>query len=418
MVRIVVLVLAATVLVAAAAVTAGRYLSVDDVRLPDVRGLSYVDASERLRTSGLRVLTYPEIDASAAADTVVSQTPPSGSVVRAGRTVSLGVNAVAEVRQAPTLVGLSERDAIARAETVGLRVERVAYVTSERPSGMVVRQEPEAGSVLGPASFVALDVSRGDASEPLELPDVRGMTLEDAKQALWALGVRRVDAVAAHLSFDRPHTVTDQRPPAASEVLPSTPVTLVYALEGTRVVRVPDVAGEPLWRAQLALRAAQLALGPVHFIDDVTRPAGVVEVRPGGYTVVGSPVALVVNGPVADVDRPGFTFGDTDPAPLADEDDAPIVVEPDVPAPGTIALQADGSRLIPFRFDPSQVGVAALTREAYRLTLVVSDDAGERTVLDRDLEAGESVVTSVQVVGDEPLLQTFINGSFFQAWRP
>lgn len=419
MVRIVVLVLAAAALVAAAAVTAGRYLSVDDVRLPDLRGLSYVDASERLRASGLRVLTYPEIDAAAAADTVVSQTPPSGSVVRAGRTVSLGVNAVVEVRQAPTLVGLSERDAIARAEIVGLRVERVAYVSSERPSGVVVRQEPEAGSVLGPASFVALDVSRGDASEPLELPDVRGMTLEDATETLRALGVRRVDAVAADVSFDRPHTVTDQRPAAASVVLPSTPVTLVYALEGTRVVRVPDVDGAPLWQAQLALRAAQLALGPVRFIDDATRPSGVVEARPGGYTVVGSPVALVVNGPVADVDRPGFVSGDTDPAALVDGgDDDPIVVEPDVPAPGTTALQADGSRLIPFRFDPTQVGVAALTREAYRLTLVVSDDAGERTVLDRELEAGESVVTSVQVVGDEPLLQTFINGSFFQAWRP
>ncbi len=418
MVRIVVLVLAAAALVAAASVTTGRYLSVDDVRLADVRGLSYVDASERLRSSGLRVLTYPEVDAAAAPDTVVSQTPPSGSVVRVGRTVSLGVNAVAEVRQAPTLVGLSERDAIARAETVGLHVERVAYVVSERPSGMVVRQEPEAGSVLGPASSVHLDVSRGDASQPLELPDVRGMTLEDAKAALHALGVRRVDAVAADLSFDRPHTVTDQRPAAGTEVLPSTPVTLVYALEGTRVVRVPEVDGAPLWQAQLALRAAQLALGPVHFIDDATRPAGVVEVRPAGYTVVGSPVALVVNGPVADVDRPGSTFGETDPLPLVDDDDIPTVVEPDVPAPGTIALQADGSRLIPFRFDPAQVGVAALTREAYRLTLVVSDDAGERTVLDRDLEAGESVVTSVQVVGDEPLLQTFINGSFFQAWRP
>ena len=418
MVRIVVLVLVAAALVAAASVTTGRYLSVDDVRLPDVRGLSYVEASERLRSSGLRVLTYPEVDAAAAPDTVVSQTPPSGSVVRVGRTVSLGVNAVAEVRQAPTLVGLSERDAIARAETVGLHVERVAYVVSERPSGMVVRQEPEAGSVLGPAATVHLDVSRGDASQPLELPDVRGMTLEDAKEALLALGVRRVDAVAADLSFDRPHTVTDQRPAAGTEVLPSTPVTLVYALEGTRVVRVPEVEGAPLWQAQLALRAAQLALGPVRFIDDTTRPAGVVEVRPAGYTVVGSPVALVVNGPVADVDRPGFTFEDTDPPPFADAADTPTVIEPEVPAPGTIALQADGSRLIPFRFDPAQVGVAALTREAYRLTLVVSDDAGERTVLDRDLEAGESVVTSVQVVGDEPLLQTFINGSFFQAWRP
>ena len=421
MVRILVLALAGAALVAAAIVTAGRYLSVSDVRLPDVRGLSYRVASEQLRERGLRVLTYPELDAVAAPDTVVSQTPPSGSVVRLGRTVSLGVNALVEVQTMPTLVGLPERDAIERAEHVGLVVERVVYVASERPVGMVVQQWPEPGGGLAADAGVTLDVSRGQVDVAVELPDVRGMTLEEAKAALQGLGVRRVDAIAAGLSFDRPNTVTDQRPAAGSEVLASTPVTLVYALEGTRVVRVPEVEGAPLWQAQLALRAAQLALGPVHLVDDPSRPAGVLEARPSGYTVVGSPVALVVNGPVRITGEPGGELEDLGFPTLGGGDvsrDPTAPAEPEVPAPGTTALQADGSRLIPFRFDPATVGVASLTREAYRLTLVVHDDDGERTVLDRDLEAGESVVTSVRVVGDEPMLQTFINGSFFQAWRP
>lgn len=419
--RVLVLVLVGAALATAAIVTAGRYLSVSDVRLPDVRGLGYRVASEQLRERGLRVLTYPELDAAAPADTVVSQTPPSGSVVRLGRTVSLGVNALAEVQTMPTLVGLPERDAIERAEHVGLVVERVVYVRSERPAGMVVQQWPEPGGGLAGDAGVTLDVSRGQGERSVELPDVRGLTLEEAKAALQGLGVRRVDAVAAGLSFDRPNTVTEQRPPAGTEVLSSTPVTLVYALEGTRVVRVPDVAGAPLWQAQVALRAAQLALGPVRVVDDPARPAGVLEVRPSGYTVVGSPVALVVNGPVRATSEPRHELEDLGFPTLGGVDvggDPTAPAEPDVPAPGTTALQADGSRLIPFRFDPATVGVASLTREAYRLTLVVNDDDGERTVLDRDLEAGESVVTSVRVVGDEPMLQTFINGSFFQAWRP
>ncbi len=418
MARVLVLVLVAGGLLAVAMVTTGRYLSVTDVRLPDVRGMTYASASASLRDAGLRVLTYPEIDTSAAPDTVVSQTPPSGSLVRLGRTVSLGVNAAAEARQMPTLEGLPERDAIDRADHLGLSVERVVYVTSERPSGLVVAQRPEAGASLGSSASVTVEVSRGPVGGPFELPDVRGMTLEEARSLLQERGVRRVDAVAAELSFDRPHTVTDQRPPAGTEVLSSTPVTLVYALEGTRVIRVPDVDGAPLWQAQLELRAAQLALGPVHLIDDPTRPAGVVEVRPSGYTVVGSAVALVVNGPVdvspeADLGLdPGDLSAVTPGASDVDED------EPEVPEPGTTALQPDGSRVIPFRFDPGQFGLAALTREPYRLTLVVSDDGGERTVLDREFEPGESVVTSIRVLGDEPLLQTFINGSFFQAWRP
>lgn len=421
-IRIVVLALMSLGLVAAALVTGAGYLSVDDVRLPDVRGMSYTQASQRLRDSGLRVLTYPEVDASVPPDTVVSQTPPSGSVVRTGRTVSLGVSAGAETRQVPTLVGLPERDAVARATSVGIDVERVVYVASERPTGQVVQQRPEGGQVLPAGATVTIEVSRGPGSAPFELPDVRGLSLDEARARLGDLGLRSIGTVAASLSFDRPNTVTEQRPVAGTEVVASTPVTLVYALEGTQVVRVPDVVGVPLWQAQLSIRAARLALGPVRFVEDPTRPAGVVDVRPSGFTLVGSPVALVVNGPVADdltlpldPQRPGVDDAGAD-ADAADSDG--VGDEPFVPDPGTTALQDDGSRLIPFRFDPSQVGVASLTREPYRLTLVVSDDAGERTVFDRELAAGEGVVTSVRVEGDEPLLQTFINGSFFQAWRP
>jgi hypothetical protein len=306
-------------------------------------------------------------------------------------------------------------------------VEWVAYVGSDRPVGTVVAQQPEAGAALGLGEGVRLTVSRGPGDAPVVLPDLIGRTIDEAVAELEVLGIRHVEQVAAALSFDRPRSVTDQRPAGGSSVLPSTPVTLVYALEGTRIVQVPVLEGLPLWRAQLTLRAAQLDLGAVQRIDDASLPEGVVEARPAGYTVVGSPISLVVNGrSVADDrpfdlpfdDRPPGIGGDVAPTPgdVADGDEE--LPADDVPAPGTTVAQADGSRLIPFRFDPASVGVASLTREPYRLTLVVADAEGERTVLDRDLAAGEAVSLSVRVVGDEPLVQTFINGSFFQAWRP
>ena len=444
-IRVVVLTLIALVLAISGLLVASRYLSVDDVVLPDVRGLGLERATSTLRELGFQPLTFPELDATAAPDAVVSQTPAASTTVRRGRTVRLGVNALAEARQVPTVVGLRETDAVARASSVNVPVSRVTYVASDRPAGTVVRQEPEPGAALASAQGLHLVVSRGLADAPAELPDLRGMALEDARRALQAIGIRQIDEVPSAISFDRPFAVTDQRPAPGTSVVTSTPITLVYALEGTRVVRVPDVVGEPMWRAQLQLRAAQLSIGPVQEVDDPTRPVGIVEVRPSGYTMIGSPVALVVNGPMGDVDRTPFAFDDLpadragtpvaprlggpgtsavlDPDVLrqpdaddVDEDDVAAV--DDVPAPGTTVLQPDGSRIIPFRFDPAQVGVASLTREAYRLKLVVSDEQGERTVLDRSLAAGEGVTISVQVFGDEPLLQTFVNDSFFQAWRP
>jgi beta-lactam-binding protein with PASTA domain len=340
--------------------------------------------------------------------------------------VALGVNALAEVRVVPNLVGLREPEAIARARAVGIVVESVQYVNADQPNGLVVRQEPPAGGALAPRQTLTVAVSRGGVAAPFALPDLRGLTVDDAEAELTRLGIRQVDRLPAALSFDRPFTVTDQRPAAGSEVLPATPVTLVYALEGTRVVRVPAVVGMPMWRAQLSLRAAQLEIGPVRRVEDPSLPLGIVEVRPSGYTVAGSAIALTVNGAPGPGDADA-TFG------LAPDVDAPIEgiaegppvpeLEPPidaaaVPEPGTSRLEDDGSRIIPFRFEPASVGVASLMREPYRLRLVVADAEGERTVFDRELAAGESLAVPVRVVGDEPLLQTFLNDSFFQAWRP
>jgi hypothetical protein len=121
---------------------------------------------------------------------------------------------------------------------------------------------------------------------------------------------------------------------------------------------------------------------------------------------------------VIDVDLVGDTpGGPAPPGPVVPPVD-PVGEEARVPDPGTSRVQDDGSRVIPFRFEPASVGVASLMREPYRLRLVVADDEGERTVFDRELAAGEALAVPVRVVGDEPLLQTFLNGSFFQAWRP
>jgi eukaryotic-like serine/threonine-protein kinase len=421
--RVAVLLVLLVVLAAVTAWVGSRYLVSEEVRLPLVEGLTYDQASGRLRALGLETQAYPEIDARARPNEVLSQSPAAGQSVRPGRRVALGVNALAEVRVAPNLVGLRETDAVARARAVGVVVERVQYVPADQPTGTVVRQEPPAGSALGPSQTLLVAVSRGSAVAPIPLPDLRGQSLEAAEAELTRLGIRQIDKVPAALSFDRPLTVTDQRPAPGSEVLPATPITLVYALEGTRVVRVPDLVGMPMWRAQLALRGAQLEVGPVRRIDDPSLPTGVVEVRPAGYTVAGSAIALTVNGAA----QPGDPDAVSDADLIADgpasfgpvvPPEVPTIEDVRVPDPGTSQIQDDGSRVIPFRFEPATVGVASLMREPYRLRLVVADDEGERTVFDRQLAAGEALAVPVRVVGDEPLLQTFLNGSFFQAWRP
>src|SRR5690606_41297635 len=97
-----------------------------------------------------------------------------------------------------------------------------------------------------------------------------------------------------------PSTVASTRPRAAVTTIPppgesvdtSTPVIGQYSLTAANVVEVPDVIGYPQWRAQLSLRAAQLQVGQVTYVQDPERPEGVVEVQPTGYTLPGTPVLL------------------------------------------------------------------------------------------------------------------------------
>ena len=401
-IRLILSLLVVAGLIVATGWTLRSYFQVEEVRLPDLVGMEVSEATRVLRQASLQPSTFAENVPGARANAVTTQAPPPGAVVRRGRTVSLGVNTPPESARVPVLVGLSQQEALQRLRDLNLTVGEVAFAFSDRTPGLVISQDPAAGANLGSRPNVGLVVSRGPAREDLAVPELQGVDLGEAVRRLDDLGFTRVETLAATVSFERPRTVTEQHPPAGEIVPASTPVTLLYALPGNRIVKVPDMVGMSVSRAQLALRAANLELGAIQTIDDPARPGGVVEVAPSTYTLSGSPIRLVVNGTSNFVDRlfePRSTPSRDEPRPAE---------EPEVP----------NVRAIPFTFDPAAMGVRSLTDQGYHLRLVVEDDQGERTILDRNVEAGETIATTVTVYGQDALLQTYVNGVPFQAWRP
>lgn len=396
--------------------------------VPAVVGLDARAADAALRAAGLTPRVYLEQSLQARPDQVLSQSPEPGALVRPGRLVAIGVNSAPARVRVPDLLGFRERDALQRAQDTGVSVQQIVYVHADRPVGLVVHQEPPAGSELTPNQSVTLSVSRGEIDVPFALPDLRGLLLEDAEAMLASLGVRQVERVAAAVSLEVSGVVIDQRPAAGVEVVAGTPVALVYPVEGTAIVRVPDVRGVPLWQAQLALQDASLALGSVRRVDDPNLPSGVIDVRPSDYTLVGSYISIVYNAAEDELDglnvdvlwpssvarQPGVALQPESLVVAGDDEAARL---PLVPAPGTSRVADDGSRIIPFRFDPASVGISSLMREAYVLRVLLNDVEGERVVFEQRLEAGENVEIPVRIVGDA-LIQTYINGLFFQAWSP
>ena len=418
------LTVAGALLVGALVVTALNlrgYFDVPEVRLPEVVGMRHDEAAQVLRRMGLEPVTFIEQVAGAAPDTVTSQSPAPGATVRRGRTVHLGVNAVGAAARVPDLTGMLEADARRRVSELNLPLGTTVYEASDRPVGTVIGQAPEGGAQLASGEELSLVVSRGRDLPRVVVPDLKGLPADEAVKRLEELGFHRIERVATSVSFTGAGDVVSTWPPAGAEVVTSTPVTVNYALTSRNVVEVPDVVGLPQWRAQLALRAAQLLVGQVTYVDDPARPEGVVEVQPTGYTLPGTPVLLTVNGRPADSPLlPDLGLpGQRDDVLGGPGGQRPGAGGGEGPAGGGPSVQAgDGSRSIPFTFDPTFMGVRRLLEQPYRLELVVSDDRGTRSVFDRQMQPGEVATTTVTVYGGDALLQTYIDGVFFQAWRP
>lgn len=196
-----------------------------------------------------------------------------------------------------------------------------------------------------------------------------------------------------------------------------------YSLSTANVVAVPEVVGLPQWQAQIMLRAAQLELGQVTYITDPDRPAGVVEARPTGFTLPGTPVLLTVNGSAPPSLFPDDPVGgrlDDIFGPGRQTPTDPRVTPGGTPSGpgGTTSEPGDGSRQVSFTFDPTNMGIRRLLEESYQLKVVVADDRGERVVVDQRMDPGQTISTTIPVYGQEAMLQTYLDDVFFQAWRP
>ena len=423
----------------------GRYFTVQEVSLPNLVGLSEAEAVDLLTELELRPVPFSESVPNAATGVVTSQSPLAGTIVREGRSISLGVNEPKASVSVPRLVGVTRDDSASQLEGLGLAVGEVRYSFNDAAEGLVLEQTPLPGTTLSPGESVDIVVSRGPDIPTITMPNVRGLTIDEAKRRLAGLGFTNIDTTATSISFDRPLSVTDQIPSSGEAVPPNARILLHYALSTSTVVQVPYLNGMSLGRAQNLLRASGLSLGSVSYITDPNQPGGVVSYEPASYTLSRAPVSLTLNSSGTPMDPPmgfsnqmgnldfSFPGGANGPSIIPGPPGTQSPISGQLPGPGqpvtlpseaqannpeiTTPVIVDGQRNVPFDFDPNKLGMANLINQAYTLKLKVVDERGERTVFEDVVSAGVPVHLDVTVYGDATL-QTYVNDSLFLAWNP
>ncbi|MGW0914194.1 Stk1 family PASTA domain-containing Ser/Thr kinase [Streptomyces sp. NPDC002784] len=224
-------------------------------RVPALLTQTEAKAKDRLGDAGLEVGSVER----AFSDTVergrvISTDPGVGSRIRHNDAVNLVVSKGPQVVEVPDLEGYRLDKAEELLKSAGLEPGMVTREFSESVArGSVISTSPEAGTERRSGSAVALVLSKG---RPVDVPDVTGESLEDARAELTEAGlkVRIATEEVTSSEYDKGE-VAEQTPQADTQAVAGDTVTLTLS-KGPEMIEVPDVVGDSVDDATAALEAA------------------------------------------------------------------------------------------------------------------------------------------------------------------
>ena len=164
-------------------------------KVPAVIGLDVAAAEKNLIALGFDVELQDSIYVDTLArNAVLRQTPEADEVVKKGRTVYLTVNRViAPQVDMPNLVGFSIKSAETYLKVLGLRLGSIQMVPDQNKNVVIdqlVNGQPIApGSKIPSGTLIHFLVGDGGASGGMFMPDLVGLTYEQAKAQLISLGL-------------------------------------------------------------------------------------------------------------------------------------------------------------------------------------------------------------------------------------
>lgn len=161
----------------------------------------------------------------------------------------------------PDVTGQTLAVAKQKLEDLHLRVDIAETYDSTVPAGQVVSQDPQGGSTVKEDRLVTLYISKG--SEEVTVPDLRGMTQDEAQTQLEKLGLA-LGQVTEEFSSQKAGQIISQDPRAGKKIEKGQTVDLVLSKgPERRQSRVPNTIGMTEERAAQTLSQAGFHEGSV-----------------------------------------------------------------------------------------------------------------------------------------------------------
>lgn len=197
----------------------------------------------------------------------------------------------------PSVVGMTEEEAIAEIEKQKLEAKVVDRVFDKAPAGQVISQDPEGGQkVKVNRPPIELVVSKGPKATTV--PNVIGLSEEKGLEALKNKGLEA--RIILENSTEPEGTIIDQNPKEGFTLSEGESVDLTISV-GPETITMPNLIGKTLDAAKALLNENDIAVGSVSEKHDQAPANTVIDQNPkaGASVSPGASVTLVVSsGPV------------------------------------------------------------------------------------------------------------------------
>ncbi|MET7956677.1 Stk1 family PASTA domain-containing Ser/Thr kinase [Streptomyces sp. NPDC005317] len=223
-------------------------------RVPALLGKTQSAAEERLADEGLDLKGVERAYSDTVRrGTVISSDPGSGERIRGNDAVKLVISRGPETVKVPDVEGLALADARRELKKWGLAPGMATREFSEEiDRGKVIRTDPRADTERHTDSAVALVVSKGS---PVDVPDVTGLSVDDATAALDEAGLKAEVLPERVNSAEAQGEIARQTPGSGAEAAEGDTVELTVS-KGPRMLQVPDVTGKDVDEARSTLEDA------------------------------------------------------------------------------------------------------------------------------------------------------------------
>ena len=185
----------------------------------DYTSQSARDVLLELKTESVKFKISEKYSDTVKAGQVISTTPAPGESFTSDEVVTITLSLGKERKFAaiPDLSGLTEVRARETLRALGFEVGQIKYVASQNAIGTVISQTPSAYSLLEIGERVDLEVSAGMSFSQKSVPDLYGMTVEEAREALAEVGLVCGTVYSVQSSAGRA-TVVSQSIPAGTPI--------------------------------------------------------------------------------------------------------------------------------------------------------------------------------------------------------